>query len=43
MNDDLAWLFLIIRIDTAEVLGAINPLQTPGYMGAGHAALLLFA
>jgi predicted ferric reductase len=35
--------FLIIRIDNAEALGVINPLQAPWFMSAGRAALILFA
>lgn len=35
--------YLIIRIDNPQVLGALNPLETPWFMSAGRAALLLFA
>lgn len=35
--------YLIIRINHAEVLGTINPLQAPGYMTAARISLLLFA
>ncbi len=35
--------FAIIRIDNADALGDINPLQAPWYMTAGRIALLLFA
>lgn len=35
--------FLIIRIDNAEALGAINPLQSSWYMTAGRLSLALFA
>ncbi len=34
--------FLIIRINNADALGVINPMQAPWYMTAGRAALLLF-
>ncbi len=34
--------FLIIRIDSVEALGVINPLEAPWYMTAGRASLLLF-
>jgi len=34
---------LIIRIDNAEALGSINPLQAPWHMTAGRAAFWLFA
>ncbi|MCW8902000.1 MAG: ferric reductase-like transmembrane domain-containing protein [Gammaproteobacteria bacterium] len=35
--------YLIIRINRAEVLGALNPLQAPWYMTLGRLAFLLFA
>ncbi len=35
--------FLIIRINNADALGAINPLHAPWYMTAGRLSLLLFA
>jgi len=35
--------YLIIRINNAEVLGAINPLQAPWHMTAGRISLMLFA
>lgn len=35
--------FLILRINNAEALGPINPLQAPWYMSAGRVSLLLFA
>ncbi len=35
--------YLIIRINYAEVLDSINPLQTPWYITAGRISLLLFA
>ena len=35
--------YLIIRINNVEALGAINPLQAPGYMTAGRVSLMLFA
>ena len=35
--------FFIIRIDNAEALGPMNPLQAPWYMSAGRLSVLLFA
>ena len=35
--------FLIIRINNAEALGALNPLQAPWFMTAGRISLLLFS
>lgn len=35
--------YLIIRIENAEALGAINPLHAPWHMSAGRVSLVLFA
>lgn len=35
--------FLIIRINNAEALGELNPLQAPWFMTAGRVSLLLFS
>jgi len=35
--------YLIVRVDTPQALGALNPLAAPGYMSAGRIALALFA
>lgn len=35
--------YLIIRINNADALGTINPLQAPWYMTAGRISLLLFS
>ena len=35
--------YLIIRINNAEALGEINPLQAPWYMSAGRLSLVLFS